>query len=98
VIVTCGAPSSNSNLVFTPSLGDVYVSDDFGYYKPSFMMEYKPPFLGYVDSKALSPGEVHVGFIYFEVPERLYNPKLVWKIVGKKVIWKLDLTKPPFSS
>jgi len=38
---------------------------------------------------------VYAGVIYFEVPERLYNPKLVWKIGGKEIIWKLDLTKPP---
>lgn len=98
VIVMCGASSSNSHAILTPSLDDVYVSDDFGYYEPSFRMEYEPPFLGYEDGKVLSPGEIHIGYIYFEVPERLYNPKLVWKIAGEKVIWKLDLTKPPFSS
>jgi len=98
VIVTCRASSSNSHAILTPSLDDVYVSDDFGYYEPSFSMEYEPPLLGYEEGKVLSPGEVHIGYIYFEVPERLYNPKLVWRIGGKKIIWKLDLTKPPFSS
>lgn len=98
VIVTCGASFSNPHAILTPSLDDVYVSDDFGYYEPSFRMEYWPPHLGYEDGKVLSPGDVHIGYIYFEVPERLYNPKLVWKIGGKEIIWKLDLTKPPFSS